>query len=90
MTVLRWTVTTEAEVTPEALARLFCEMDDDAQAQFFVHVARLMAEWDRPGAADDQIWYIATHLHECECSTPAAREWIRDLAQHLATKAGRP
>lgn len=74
---------------PEALAESFCELDDDAQAQFFVHVARLMATWPRniygADAAEWQANAIGRHLATCECSTEAARDFVRTV--HLAMEA---
>jgi hypothetical protein len=82
-TQVEWTVTTQVTVSPEMLAKIFTEMDDDAQAQFFVHVARIVGAWTECARAD-QIFYIARHLHQCECSTAAARAFVCDLADWLA------
>lgn len=64
------------------LAAQFCAMTDDAQAQFFVHVARVMGSWGS-AAMDGQLSYIGRHLRTCECSTEAAREWVRGLAAFM-------
>lgn len=73
---------------PATLARLFSEMDDDRQAQFFVHVAQCFDEY--PGgriAGETQRCFIGNHLRDCECSTEAAREWVRSLAWFMEQKA---
>ncbi len=67
------------ELTSEDLAEAFCEMDDDQQAQFFVHVAHNMSAW-KPSGAAMQLRFIGDHLRECECSTADARNWVVELA----------
>lgn len=63
----------------KAIADLFCAMTDDGQAQFFVHVAALMAKWPRSDAATFQALTIGRHLRDCECSTDGGREFIRSI-----------
>ena len=65
------------------IAEVFCELDDDAQAQFFVHVARIMGAWPEPGAATMQPYFIGKHLATCECGTEGARQFIRDVAEAM-------
>jgi hypothetical protein len=83
----------EATIKLEAqdVAELFCDLDDDSQAQFFVHVAATMKAWPEPGAGEMQKWYIGRHLAQCDCVTEDAREWIADLAEtiqhHLRKKS---
>lgn len=68
-----------AALTPEQIAEAFCELDDDAQAKFFVEVARLAREWGAVNSAM-QPHYIGRHLRDCECSTDDAREFILAIA----------
>jgi hypothetical protein len=70
----------ELVLSTEEIAKAFCDLDDDAQAQFFVHVAADMAKWGG-GKGAMQIFYIGKHLQECECSTEEARDWVKDLAE---------
>jgi hypothetical protein len=66
-------------LSAEDLAEAFCEMDDDAQAQFFVEVARIIRSWE--GVARHlAVAAIGNHLRTCECATADARELVRDLA----------
>lgn len=65
------------------LALAFCQLDDDGQAQFFVEVARTFAAWPEPAAAALQVSAIARHMRTCECSSPDAIDWVRDLAASL-------
>jgi hypothetical protein len=65
------------EMNAEDIARAFSDLDDDAQAQFFVHVARNFKDF--PGGYT-QTLYIGHHLRDCKCSTEEAREWVKDLA----------
>lgn len=45
---MKQTIEIDIELTPERMAVLFCEMDSEAQAQFFNAVARLSAQWAVP------------------------------------------
>lgn len=67
------------DVTPEVVAGMFADMDDDSQVQFFVHVAALFATFKSLGG-DWQIHAIGKHLAECECSSEGARDWVIALA----------
>lgn len=68
-------------ITIEKLAELFCDLDDDGMAKFFVAVAAKAETWEKP--ADFQWAFVAEHLVTCECSSHDAREMIRSLAYHL-------
>lgn len=65
--------------TPEALADLFCDLDDDQQARFFVRAAAVMDGWGF-GKLDMQAIYIGRHLRTCACSSDGARELVRTIA----------
>lgn len=69
-------------LSTEEIAGAFCALDDDAQAQFFVHVAAKMRTWGH-GKSDMQRLYIAHHLRDCSCTTDEAREWIADVADEM-------
>jgi hypothetical protein len=76
--------------SPEGLADEFCKLDDDAQAQFFVHVAKIMSAW--PGtslgvASYAQASFIGRHLATCECSTEQARDLIRNIATAMEAQS---
>jgi hypothetical protein len=71
-------VRVRATMTVDDLAAAFCELDDDAQARFFVEVARLFAEWPHGGRT--QVLAIGGHLTTCQCSTEEARDFVRGLA----------
>lgn len=77
----------ESLTEAEALAEEFCKLDDDTQAKFFVHVARIMSTWDGFGSASAymQASFIGRHLATCECSTEEARELIRNIAAAMDT-----
>jgi hypothetical protein len=77
---------------PEALAEEFCKLDDDTQAQFFVHVAKIMATWDGFGSASAymQASFIGRRLATCECSTEEARELVRNIASAMSEPDGAP
>lgn len=69
----------EIETTVEFLAKGFCDLDDDAQARFFVEVAREMSTWSGAGRTM-QAHYIGAHLRECACSTLEARDFIEEIS----------
>lgn len=71
----------DVELTPEVLARAFCDMNDEEQADFFIHAAAIAAKWSDP--AQHQWMMVGIHLKTCECSTFGAREMIRNLADGL-------
>lgn len=73
------------DADPSLLARAFCRLDDDGQAQFFVEAARIMATWAGAGM-DMQAHYIGRHLRDCECSTPGGRELVRLIADASAAE----
>jgi hypothetical protein len=70
----------EVTVDLDLLAKVFAELDDDAQAQFFVKVAEILdgtppTKW----ASDVARWqaeHIGRHLATCHCSTAAARRFV--------------
>ena len=68
-------------LTPAQVAEAFCDLDDERQAQFFVEVARLAQEWPK---AHYQWSLVGNHLRDCECSTEAARDMVREIAEPLA------
>ena len=68
----------DLRLNAEDIADAFCQLDDDAQAQFFVHVAAIMRAWPEPGGHHMQNLYIARHLRDCEFVTAGARGWLGD------------
>lgn len=68
-------------LSPEQLAEAFCALDDEAQATFFIEAARLAHAWlNGPGSQ----WHlVGRHLQTCPCSTEAAREMVREIAEAL-------
>jgi aminoglycoside phosphotransferase (APT) family kinase protein len=77
------TKTLEIELSVDEIAFAFCELDDDAQAQFFVNVARIMRTWKSQAGWDWQAWKIGRHLRTCSCVTDDAREVVRAIANGL-------
>jgi hypothetical protein len=73
-------VKASVEIDLETLARAFCEMDDDQQAQFFVKVAEIAKEFS---GFDNQWYFLGGHLRNCECSTDDAREMIDSIHHHM-------
>ena len=68
----------------DLLAQAFADMNDDEQTQFFVKVAEIAKTWDNKwGGAQSQWINIGGHLRNCQCSSDAARDMIRDIAWAL-------
>lgn len=67
-------------LSPADLAEAFTELDDDAQAKFFVEVARIIHTWPDLIARHLQVGAIGNHLRTCSCGSFAARDLIRELA----------
>lgn len=44
------TKTVEVKLTPEDVARLFCQMNNEEQAQFFNEIAEVVETWTQPFA----------------------------------------
>lgn len=59
------------------VAAWFCELDDEAQADFFIEVAKRAEDWaTRP----EMQWIrVGAHLRTCACATDEARELIESL-----------
>lgn len=80
----------ELLATPQGVAELFCSLDDDAQAQVFVHIGRIMDGWPRGYcgvAKHTQCYSIGNHLRTCTCSTESAREVVRLIYDAMQTDA---
>lgn len=78
----------EVELTPQDIAAAFCQMDDDEQSQFFVHVAAIMTGWceENPAAFYFQTNAIGSHLRTCKCSTEEARDLVRLIAESAGSE----
>ena len=68
--------------TPQGVAALFCDMNDDEQTVFFAEVYRLMGTWTEGGGRTMQLHYIAGHANTCACGADA-RELILELADNI-------
>lgn len=77
----------DRRLTPLELATAFCELDDEAQAQFFIEAARIAETWREDVKAGTSYgpgwqWYsIGRHLKTCSCSTEEAREMVREISR---------
>jgi len=71
------------EITPELMAKIFCDMSDEQQCAFFVEIGRIAAESE--SNFDQQWYYLGGHLRNCECSTEPARAFIRGLYEAMQT-----
>ena len=69
-------------VTPRAIAELFCDLDDEKQAQFFIECGEIMKTW-KGGGRPLQACLIGSHLRTCACSTFEARELVREIAEAI-------
>lgn len=72
-------------IDPAELARQFCELDDELQADVFIRASERAKGWDRDQASQ---WFdVGRHLATCECATPESREMIRCIAAGIASVA---
>ena len=69
--------TTDVAMDVELVAKWFCGLNDEQQAQFFIEVARTGLTWTDPG---HQWWGLGRHLKKCGCSTDEARTMLCDIA----------
>lgn len=75
------TVTTEVELSITVAAQWFSNLDDEAQADFFIKVAELSKPW---GALWTQQYYlVGRHLATCQCSTDEARQLVESISEGL-------
>ena len=72
----------DIKITPQQLAELFCEMNDDEQTRFFGDVAHIMSGW-KPHERELQIEFIGSHLVDCECGGAGARELIKGIYRSM-------
>lgn len=69
---LKVTVEAVVDLTPQVLARGFCALYDEDQAQFFIEVAKIAKSWteknERSFGADWQWHSVGRHLATCACA----------------------
>lgn len=73
----------EVDLTVERLADLFCELDDDTQAKFFVRCAENAKAFKFGNHG--QWWEVGRHLRTCACSTLEARDMIEAIHDGMVT-----
>lgn len=81
-------ITAEIDVPMDVttLAKLFCNLGDELQAQFFIECAKEAAKWDvdvKSWGASWQWKKVGGHLRDCECSTPEARQMVTDICEGM-------
>ena len=73
----------EIDIKPDSrwLAEIFCEYNDEEQAQFFIEVAKIASSWTKQKFSySGQQWFmVGRHLKDCSCSTKEARDLILDI-----------
>ena len=70
----------EVPIAVPDLAKLFSELNDDEQAQFFCLAAALIGDTH---ARSIQAYYIGNHLRTCECSTDVGRDFVREIVESM-------
>ena len=83
-------VVTKVRLSIELVAQWFANLDDDAQARFFVAVCEEAKKWPKGSGGlnfgPSYQWYlIGSHLRNCACSSDAARDMIREMHGGLET-----
>ncbi len=79
---MKWTTTQDVQVTIADIANLFANASDEDQALFFVEVAKIMDRWI-PSMKEMQLYYLAKHLKDCECSSDGARGFLKTISEGL-------
>lgn len=74
-------LTVRVSLSPRQIAELFCEMNDEDQAQFFIETAAIAATWKTDMGTGWQWWRVGRHLLNCSCSNEEARELVREIAR---------
>ena len=72
-------LTVDMTLTPRQLAEVWCEMNDEDQAQFFIEAAAIIRTWPDIMGRQLQAMEVGKHLAECSCSNDDARELVRDI-----------
>ncbi len=68
----------EIAMTPEVLARAWCDMNDQNQADFFIACAKIMGEW-KAHERLSQLYAVGNHLRDCGCSSDDARAVVDEI-----------
>jgi hypothetical protein len=68
----------EIELDVKIAAKWFANLTDDDMAQFLIEVANEAQKY--PSDPDNQWYYLGGHLRNCECSTDAARDMVKNWA----------
>ena len=79
------TVEANVDFTPKMLAESFADMGDEDQAQFFIEVAKIAERWTDGNF--NQWAAVGGHLKRCSCSTPEARDMVRDMAYAIGEES---
>jgi len=67
--------------TPAEIAGLFCALNDEQQAEFFVAVKQIADSWEGGLGMGMQFWSAGGHLAECDGARSVdAIEVVKELA----------
>lgn len=64
------------DVSPEEVAKMFCEMDSEDQAKFFNAIAKEVKSWKY-----DFVFQLQ-HISDESCLTPEARTVMREIGEY--------
>ncbi len=78
-------VDVDLTLTPAQIAEAFCGLNDERQAQVFIEIAKIAAEWN--GSPGYQWWLVGRHLRTCECATDEAREVVDEIHRAMVYEA---
>lgn len=76
------TVTHEIDLDVETVARWFCGLSDEDQAQLFIDINRVAYEVMQENS-ETQWYYMCKHLSTCKCSNADTRDMLRYWAKNL-------
>jgi hypothetical protein len=79
---------TTVELDVELVAKWFCELDDEKQADFFIQVAKRAKGWERDQG--HQWWLVGRHLVNCICGTTEALDLVAELSYGIQSAKKAP
>lgn len=88
--IAKLTLPVALELTVRQLAEAFCQLDDEAMAQFFIECADIASKWriqDPRSLGAGWMWFVVgRHLRDCACSTYEVRDMVTEIASGMIEK----
>lgn len=69
---------------PVMLAKAFCDMNDEDQAQFFEEVSKCAQAWHKGSCM--QWFMVGRHMRDCDCITWEGQNVVTEIYQAMQDK----